>query len=270
MNACRFSLEYPVQYHWSGKFVGKNQNWKHMERTLYDYELIVMEKGTLYIEDEWQKYEVKEGEYLLMSPTKCQKGYKASKCCFYWMHFTATEQLDENCEIRIERQGKLLSDERMFVLLKQLQDTDLRYMDTAYNAYLATSILYELSNQQKEVKKNTSEEANLVDAVSDYVVTHFSDSIHVSELAQHFGYNEKYFSTAFRKKSGVGVKQFIDQKKMERAKFLLLNTDAWVVEIAELLGYENVQNFYHVFKKETNCTPTEFRTNYGKKNEFDI
>lgn len=272
-----FQLNKPVRYFWSGKFVGKEKSWKHMERALLDFELIVMEKGMLYIEDEWQQYTVSEGEYLLMEPTRCQRGYRSSKCSFYWMHFSVDDQEKgaesepEKRNVIIAKQGKLISDERLFILLKQLQDTELRYMDKDLNAYLATSILYELSHQQMlETKKSDETDKDLVEQVSEYVVEHFQENLHVRDIAAHFGYNEKYFSTAFRKKSGVSVKQFVDGKKMERAKYLLLNTNAWVVEIAASLGYENVQNFYHIFKKETNCTPTEYRNIYEKKKEYDV
>lgn len=280
-----FHLNEPIHYYWSGKFVGNDKNWKHMERVLKDFELIVMEKGTLYIEDEWERYEIHEGEYLLMEPTACQRGYQSSKCSFYWMHFSI-DRFEEvsvdgkfpltdlrreppgNTEVVIERQGKLTSDQRIIILLKQLQDTELRYMDKDFCSFLSTGILYELSHQQRN-PKNDEKEKNLVEQVSEYIVEHFHEELHVGQIAASFGYNEKYFSTAFRKKAGVGLKRFIDLKKMERAKYLLLNTNAWVVEIAETLGYQNVQNFYHIFRRETNCTPTEFRTIYGKKNEFD-
>ncbi len=268
-----FQLNSDIKYSWSGKFVGKDHDWKHMERVLYDYELIVMEKGCLYIEDEWQRYEVSEGEYLLMKPTKCQRGFKPSKCSFYWMHFTSESDLgnqifEEKQEKSIPVIGKLVSPERVFILLKQLQDTDLRYLDASYNTLLAKGILAELYHQTKNVLVEESEQ-DLVSKVSEYVVAHISDNLHVKDIAQAFGYNEKYFSTTFHKQASVGVKQFVDGIKMDRARYLLLNTNAWVAEIAQILGYENVQNFYHIFKKVTNTTPTEYRSTYGKKNEFD-
>ena len=278
----------PLRYRWSGKFVGKDAIWKHMERTLVDYELIVMEKGTLYIEDEWEQYEVHEGEYLLMKPTRLQRGYRSSKCRFYWLHFLPMHEdghqeqqaddthvketadgRDKGKLIDLPSRGALKNVDRVYVLMKQLQDSDLRYMDPTYNGFLATAILCEIANQMRRAGSAARGESELVPQMDDYLLKHVGQSVSVGELADHFGYNEKYFSMLFKEQTGVSVKKYVDGQKMERAKYLLLNTDALVVEIAESLGYADVQNFYHVFRKTMDCTPSEFREQYKKKQEFD-
>ena len=205
-----FPIDQPLNYRWSGRFIGAESSWKHMERQLVDYELMIIEKGVLYIEDEWERYEVHEGEYLLMSPTKVQRGYRASKCRFYWMHFLipvkhdlknvleseAPKELEEGKQIRLHKHGVLKDLTRLLVLMKQLQDSDLRYMDTTYNDYLTTSILLEIANQQVE----DSGDLFLV-KLGDYLVRHMNAPITVADLAQEFGYHEKYFSMLFKKKT---------------------------------------------------------------------
>jgi AraC-like DNA-binding protein len=244
-----------------------------------------------------------------MEPTKLQKGYQSSKCSFYWMHFIphgeaqgakararkternaggkAEGKLEGLARITIPKEGKLKNADRVYVLLKQLQDSDLRYMDPNYNGYLASAVLQEIANQAKGMEEGAENGSmrggagqvqgsagqagadSLREQVEDYLLTHMQRSISVGELAAHFGYHEKYFSSLFKEETGQTVKKFVDGRKMERAKYLLLNTDALVVEIAESLGFEEVQNFYHVFKAHANCTPSEFRETYSKKQEFD-
>lgn len=257
-----------VEYRWAGRFTAKDSSWSHMERQLVDYELIVMEKGTLYLQSEEIKYELKDGEYLLMEPSEFQKGYKSSKCRFYWMHFLLEEETGET-HSEIPRSGQLKNPERLYVLMKQLQDSDLRYMDKGLNACLATAVLHELTNQIRGGECAEQEE-DLKSRVDEYVLSHMSEKLTVADLAKHFGYHEKYFAALFKEKAGNSVKKYVDSRKVERAKYLLLNTDAWVAEISEHLGFENVRNFYHVFKKETNCTPSEYRSLYSKKYENNI
>ena len=292
----RLDLERPVTYRWSGRFAAKDASWCHMERQLVDYELIVMEKGTLYIEDEAGKYEVSEGQYLLMEPTKMQRGWERSKCKFYWMHFLTDDPQKRQQEgtsgketaITIPKQASLKNPERLYVLLKQLQDSDLRYMDPVCNGYFATTILYELANQVRsfpgaredddsnamgegaQARESADQGESLRERVEDYLYLHLSEPLSVGSIAREFGYHEKYFSALFKKKTGQSVKQYVDERKMDRAKYLLLNTDAWVVEIADHLGYPDVQNFYHVFKKMMNCTPSEYRRLYQKKRDSHV
>lgn len=238
-----------------------------MERQLVDYELIVMEKGTLYIEDDQGQYEVREGEYLLMGPTSRQRGWKSSKCKFYWMHFWPEKE--QELDRIASKQGMLKNVERVFVLMKQLQDSDLRYMDKALNAALAYAVLMELANQAEAYDIEIPASA-FKTKVDEYLVEHLSEPISVEVIAKYFGYHSKYFSTMFKKNIGCSVKQYVDERKMERAKYLLLNTDGLIWEIAEHLGFGNVQNFYHVFKKENGCTPSEYRDIYSKKHENNI
>lgn len=282
----RISAKWPVTHRWSGKFVGKDALWKHMERQLVDYELMVVEKGVLYIEDEWGQYEVHEGEWLLMEPTRLQKGFRQSKCRFYWMHFFLPVMPDgedaQGTAFSLTKYGKLKYADRVYVLFKQLHDSDIRFMDPVYNGLLATTLLCEIHEQavngtssdlrseEDGGKKGGANRESLRGRVDDYLLSHMGQHISVGELAMTFGYHEKYFSSLFKEETGQSVKKYVDGRKMERAKYLLLNTDALVVEIAQNLGYEEVQNFYHVFKGFTNCTPTEFRETYSKKQEFDV
>ena len=54
---------------------------------------------------------------------------------------------------------------------------------------------------------------------------------------------------------------FISNKKMERCKTLLAETDISVNELAERFGYSSPQNFIRVFKKYTLLTPGQYRKN---------
>jgi YesN/AraC family two-component response regulator len=47
--------------------------------------------------------------------------------------------------------------------------------------------------------------------------------------------------------------------RISKAKELLKNTDKSVVEIAELIGYNDSNYFFRVFKKNTGVTPQQYR-----------
>lgn len=259
----------PVIYRWSGLFRSPNEGWKHMERWLVDYELIVMNKGVLYLENGVEKHIVREGEYLLMQPGTLQRGWKSSDCSFYWMHFWQQEgDAAQKADLfALPVRGGLRNPERLFVLLEQLQDSDLQYMDGELNSYLATAVLLELKHQIRMEQDEDTRGGDFRCQVGDYVLNHLGEHFSVAEIAAAFGYHEKYFSVLFRQHMGQSVKQYVDERRVDRAKHLLINTDAYVAEIASNLGYENIRSFYHVFKKATGCTPTEYRESYCKCRE---
>ena len=158
-----FSTSKGFNYHWSGRFIAPNENWIHMTRELTDYELVLVTEGSLAIECDGAEYVVNEGEYLIMSPCRQQKGTKNGYCSFYWVHFEAEEAGVEagaesadteindtdNTEnfISIRRQDICAYKERIIILLKELQDADKRYRDRTLNNYLTGALITELSLQ---------------------------------------------------------------------------------------------------------------------------
>lgn len=274
----RIDIHQPVRFNWSGLFVAPNDKWIHMQRKLVDFELMVVQEGTLYIQDEKGQYEVRQGEYILMPPTILQKGYKASECTFYWMHFTGSLP-EEYVEFYASRQeieympryivlpkcGELISKDRVYLLMQLLSDMEKRYLDLEADSFLATSVLCEIQNQIRcAAGRAGGKDGILLEKIKEYIASHIAEELHVKTVAEYFNYNEKYLTTIFRKKYNISLKQYIISAKMERAKFLLCNTNASVSEIADNLSYWNVQSFSAAFKKWTKITPTEYRNMYSR------
>lgn len=273
----RIDIHHPIQYHWSGLFIAPDEQWIHMRRRLSDFELMAVQRGVLYIADEQGEYEVHEGEYLLMPPTQQQYGWKPSDCSFHWMHFipsppesyevlpaTKADRPTDSGYVILPGQGRLTSRNRVHTLMRQLSDTERRYMDPEENMFLATGVLCEIQNQIRHAPGFHSEKDNILfEQIEDYIYSNIGSRLQVKDIAEHFGYNEKYLTTIFREKTNTSLKQHIISAKMERARFLLCNTNASITEIAWYLSYWNEQSFATAFKKCMGMTPSEFRQMYS-------
>lgn len=277
MNIYKFASATPLLYDWAGKFEAPNEEWMHLTRQLFDFELIVVTDGILYIADHNKQFAVKKGEYLLMCPTENQHGYKPSNCSFYWLHFgtTAPHQFytadnvsdSDQFSITIPEYGPLESLERIVILMKQLQDSERRYGMSCLNNYITSTILSEISAQYFIHNKYTaSDNSNqLFNDITDYIDWHICENLKVSDIAEYFGYNEKYLSTLFKKHSNVSIKQYILQAKMDHAKAELTDTNHSISQIGYNIGYNDPHNFTNAFKKATGLTPSDFRESYSKR-----
>jgi AraC-like DNA-binding protein len=87
-------------------------------------------------------------------------------------------------------------------------------------------------------------------------------NIHVHSLRslakKHF-ISEKSLSRSFVKTFGIKISEFILEQVMQRAKYLLENTDMTVADIADELGYSNDYNFSRTFKNMYGVYPAMFR-----------
>ncbi|SHN43846.1 AraC family transcriptional regulator [Chitinophaga sp. CF418] len=78
-------------------------------------------------------------------------------------------------------------------------------------------------------------------------------------LAKKHFINEKTLSRAFTKTFRVKISDFILEQVMQRARYLLENTQKTVADIAEELGYSNDYNFSRTFKNIHGIYPMELR-----------
>lgn len=270
-----------IQYNWCGKFESPSPEWMHLTRDLIDFELMAVTQGILYIADSQREYVVKKGEYILMSPDKFQHGYRQSDCKFYWLHFSIpgnTYEISEESSISFDNRekihipsiGNISLPDRIIVLMKQLQDSDKRYHNPLLNNALTSVIIHELYSQGSAYKKfsDPKKSAQIYNDITDYIIYHACENIRVSEVADYFGYNEKYLTTFFRRQSGVSLKQFMLQAKMDAAKAELTDTNHSISQIAYNVGFSDSHNFTNAFKKITGLSPSAYRESYTKRALF--
>lgn len=278
MKVFKFNSATPFQYNFAGKFTAPNAEWMHLTRQLFDFELFVVTKGTLYISGNDTEYALEKGQYLLMPPLTLQHGYQSSDCSFYWLHFAPSSPYDmieisslsqepDSVSICVPEFGNLQSYERMVVLMKQLQDSERRYGIKSLNNLNTSVILSELSAQcmSRQRYSNSDNSSQLYNDISDYITLNICSNLKVSDIADYFGYNEKYLTTYFKKWSKVPIKQFILQTKMEHAKAELSETNHSISQIGYNIGYADPHNFTNAFKKVTGLTPSDFRDSYSKR-----
>lgn len=101
--------------------------------------------------------------------------------------------------------------------------------------------------------------SSVMDDIIHYIEHNYMDNIKLETIAPLFGYNSSYLGKIFNKKVGMGFNMFVDQVRINHSKELLLNTDLKVYEIAEKVGYRNVDYFHTKFKKYVNQSPAEYR-----------
>lgn len=82
---------------------------------------------------------------------------------------------------------------------------------------------------------------------------------HVGDYAQALGYGQRTLARATRAATGLGAKQFLDQRILLEVKRLLAHTDLPVARCAEHVGFDDPANFTTFFQRHTSTSPGNWR-----------
>lgn len=134
-----------------------------------------------------------------------------------------------------------------------------------------TIALLKHQDQRREIDalyENLSEESHdmsAVEQVKQYIAEHISMDILREDLARLVYMNPDYLSRLFKKSEGIGLSEYIIQKKIAFAKKLLKNTRLSVVDIAARTGFSYSSYFIRIFKKKEGMTPEQYRKDCSRE-----
>lgn len=91
--------------------------------------------------------------------------------------------------------------------------------------------------------------------IDDYTLANYF----LEGLAQEAGMGTTKFKYLFKELYGMGIFQYIHDRRMNMAKTLLTDSDEPIKSIAGVAGFEYVSNFTAAFKKKFGLTPLQYR-----------
>jgi AraC family transcriptional regulator len=102
--------------------------------------------------------------------------------------------------------------------------------------------------------------AELVDAVMAWAEDHLQEPLGVAQLARRAGYSLHHFSRLFSARTGEGPAEWIERRRIERARRLLLEGPQRIIEVALACGFNDAATFTRAFRRRTGTTPSRFRS----------
>lgn len=92
-----------------------------------------------------------------------------------------------------------------------------------------------------------------------FIHDHVRQPIRVADVCECVGLPRRTLEVRFRKALGRSVLAEIMRSRLERAKYLLLETDLPVQMVAESVGLTDANYLARIFQRDTGLSPTEFR-----------
>lgn len=95
--------------------------------------------------------------------------------------------------------------------------------------------------------------------IINYINDNITEKLEVKQLAKMTKWKSQYFQRLFTKYMNITPYQYILNKKIEKTKALLIETDIRTRQISFEMGFASHSNFCYNFKKITGETPQEHR-----------
>lgn len=100
--------------------------------------------------------------------------------------------------------------------------------------------------------------SKIMDAIS-YIQVNISKELSVNHLAERANQHPDYFSRLFKQSTGERPLDYIHEKRIERAQYLIATSHLPLEVIATETGFESMSYFSRIFKKITGMTPAQYR-----------
>ena len=113
-------------------------------------------------------------------------------------------------------------------------------------------------NNSKEKRLTHQDNMNL-EAVKSYIEDHFAFEIKAEQLADIGCMGQTKLRESFKQAFGYTITEYIQNRRIAHAEYLLLETDFNICQIAEAVGYHHAGRFSALFKQNTGLLPEEYR-----------
>ena len=217
-----------------------------------------------------ESYSVGEGELVVVNPSQIHtfRSRDVSYYCiliypeFFFDILPITKRIE--CVIRDDDEIRELFYKIEREISEGMPHSDM--MVKAYTYILITRLLREHTRaplSDEELRREGIMRGRISD-VCKYISENYMRDISTRELANLCYLTESHFCRLFKGAMGKTSVQYINSFRIERAGVLLRESSLAVSEIAEAVGFSELNYFSRMFKKIMGKTPLEYRKEFKK------
>ncbi|MCL2248242.1 MAG: AraC family transcriptional regulator [Oscillospiraceae bacterium] len=104
-----------------------------------------------------------------------------------------------------------------------------------------------------------AKQADIILKAVDFIKRHYASKINLNEIAGHLYISKPYFCRIFKEATGQTPGNYVTYVRIEESKKLLSDPNIDIIDISDMVGYENQSYFTKIFKQQTGSTPAKYR-----------
>lgn len=118
-------------------------------------------------------------------------------------------------------------------------------------------ILSEYGDYLMQLRSHQSGE--ILRQIEEDIKENFKDNLTLKDMGKKYFINSAYLGQTFKKQYGESFKDYLNRIRIDEAAELLMYSDKKIYEIAEEVGYKDMDYFINKFIALKGCSPTKFR-----------
>ena len=163
--------------------------------------------------------------------------------------------LDAGAEVYL---GKpFIPDELLMMVRKLIEQREM--LKKKYSKQILEANIDDYNGRINSIKKSDKE---FIRQIDEYIHDNIMDcNLNAAMLAEHMIMSITTLNRRINSVTGTNTTNYIRQRRLARAKYLLKNSNMAMGEIQAVCGFESPSYFSRAFKAEFDVTPTEYKKN---------
>lgn len=233
-----------------------------------DYQLIIVLSGEALFKHQGKDILLKSGDVIILPPHIKNHYFFYPDNNIIWIHFTGSSVEKILSDYSLEGYVKYsVSDAEDFLwhaekIIEEFQLKHVGYMNNC-NACLLNILTLLKRKIDSRINSSSNSFVPEITTVLEDMKVNFSENKDIGEFAKMCNLSTSRFAHLFAKTVGTSPYKYLLNLRIKQGKYLLMNTNLSVSDIAKSVGYDDPLHFSRIFKKYEGLSPTQFKKQYN-------
>lgn len=231
---------------------------KHIDRVCPHNVLLLVFEGVLRFHEDGIPIEVRPGEFYIQRANHLQQGIEESDCPkYFFLQFLGAEYTQDGDGLPLHGNFDFTELHPLFKELDTLRLSGAHMVEKCAVVYKIFALLYKGFDHAGH--------SAVVSKVLSAVTADIRKSFSLEDVAKHCGYSKNQIINIFKSETGKTPHAYINDRKLEMAKRLLLDSESSLSSISVECGFGDYINLYRVFTRAEGCSPLAWRNKQMEK-----